>query len=154
VFDISDQELDGIETGIPGSLRRQRPGLGSMPIATGEEDDSAPPAPPPASAPIVPSMAPGPGADADVRRGAGRALVVVTLGLVGGGLVGGAFGAAAGVVGVGAIRNLLRTKDTWSDSDPAVRVEAGKSATMAIFGLGIAGMLGYHAYKKHEEHET
>jgi hypothetical protein len=98
--------------------------------------------------PVAPMpVAPGP-SDAALRRGAGRALVLTGIGLVGGGLVGGAFGAAAGVVLMGALRNLNRTRTTWSHPDPAERSEAGKSATMGIFGLGVAAMLGYQAYKR------
>lgn len=152
MFEISDQELDGIESGKVPEARQRRTASAGMPMAgmggLGEEEGAPSPGPAPTMAPIVRPQA---ADDSALRRGAGRALAVATVGLVGGALVGGAFGAASGVIAVGAVRNLMRTKETWNHPDPAVRSEAGKSATMAIFGLGIAGMLGYQAYKKKEE---
>ena len=91
-------------------------------------------------------MLPPPG-DSALRRGAAKSLLFATAGLVVGGLVAGPLGAAAGVSAVGAVRNTLRAKDGWAHPDPEVRAEAGKSATMAIFGLGITGMLGYYAWQ-------
>lgn len=89
--------------------------------------------------------------DQALTAGAGRALVFVTLGLVGGAIVGGAWGAASGVALVGATRNLVRVKNLWGSPRPDDRSEAGKSATLGIFGLGIAGLLGYQAYKSKSE---
>jgi len=67
--------------------------------------------------------------------------------------VAGPLGAAAGIVGVGAVRNTVRAKNGWADPDPEVRAEAGKSATMAIFGIGIAGMLSYYAWQHRDEYD-
>lgn len=80
-------------------------------------------------------------------------LLWATGGLIVGGLVAGPLGAAAGIVGVGAARNTVRAKNGWADPNPEVRAEAGKSATMAIFGIGIAGMLGYYAWQHRDDYE-
>lgn len=117
----------------------------------GGDDPGAAPAPQPS--PLAPPVGPAPAVvppgptDNAAASGAGKALLWVTGGLVIGALVGGSMGAAAGVVGVGAARNVVRVKALWNSPNPTDRSEAGKSATMAIFGLGIAGMLGYHAYQ-------
>jgi len=92
-----------------------------------------------------------PRGDTALRRGAATGLLFASAGLLAGGLVAGPLGAAAGVVAVGAVRNTLRAKDGWAHPDPEMRAEAGKSATMAIFGLGIAGMLSYYAWQHRYE---
>ncbi len=141
MFDISDEDLDGIEAkGRPD----EAPSQGYRPFG-----DQTPPSPS-SGAPVVPvepvsPVLPPPG-DGALRRGAARGLLLCAAGLLVGGLVGGAYGAGAGVVGAGAIRNILRAKNDWSNPDPELRAEAAKSATMSIFGLGIAAMLGYHAW--------
>jgi len=116
-------------------------------------------APEPAPMPLAPvrpegpsPLAPPPG-DSALRRGAAKGLLWATAGLVAGGLVAGPLGAAAGIVGVGAVRNTVRAKNGWADPDPEVRAEAGKSATMAIFGIGIAGMLSYYAWQHRDEYD-
>lgn len=142
MFDISDEDLDGIEA---KSRTDEEPYQGYRPFG-----DQTPPSPGPRVSvvpvePVSPVLPP-PG-DGALRRGAARGLLLCAGGLLVGGLVGGAYGAGAGVVGAGAIRNILRAKNDWSNPDPETRTEAAKSATMAIFGLGIAGMLGYHAWQ-------
>lgn len=109
---------------------------------------------PPAPAPVVPirpempsPVLPPPG-DSALRRGAARGFLMATGGLVAGTLALGPIGGAAGLVAVGVVRNTLRAKEGWSDPNPGIRSEAGKSATMAIFGIGIAGMLGYYAWQR------
>jgi hypothetical protein len=97
-------------------------------------------------------LGPPPG-DTALRRGAAMGLLWASAGLLAGGLVAGPLGAAAGIVSVGAIRNTVRAKTGWADPNPLVRSEAGKSATMAIFGIGIAGMLGYYAWQHRDEAE-
>jgi hypothetical protein len=146
VFTITDQEMDGLEARTRGE---DEPSGQYNPMGQPE------PGPAPALVPVHPEgpspVAPPPG-DTALRRGAAKGLLWATAGLVAGGLVAGPLGAAAGVVGVGAIRNTLRAKSGWADPDPEIRAEAGKSATMAIFGLGIAGMLGYYAWQRHDEY--
>lgn len=142
VFDISDEDLDGIEA---KGREEEAPYSGFRPIG----DPNAPsPVPRAAAVPVEPGspVLPPPG-DGALRRGAARGLLLCAGGLLVGGLVGGPYGAGAGVVGAGAIRNILRAKNDWSNPDPEARAEAAKSATMSIFGLGIAAMLGYHAWQ-------
>ena len=105
-----------------------------------------PPMRPEGPSPMLP-----PQGDSALRRGAGKGLLFASAGLLVGGLVAGPLGAAAGVVAVGAVRNTLRAKDGWAHPDPEIRAEAGKSATMAIFGIGITGMLGYYAWQHRDE---
>ena len=162
MFNISDRELEGIEA---KSSRREEPARAYMPIpgyGFGDDSSSDPsmPAAPPVAAPAAmpspvvvapPVSAPSSGS---VASGAGKALLLVTAGLVAGAIAAGAWGAAAGVATAGAARNLARTKQLWNSPDPNDRSEAGKSATMGIFGLGIAGMIGYHAYKIRSKEES
>lgn len=149
MFSITDQEMDGLES--RDARRREEDG------PAGSYNPFGQPEPPPPSPGIVPlgpegpsPIGPPPG-DTALRRGATAALLWASAGLLAGGLVAGPLGAAAGVVGVGAIRNTVRAKGGWADPDPRVRAEAGKSATMAIFGIGITGMLGYYAWQHRGE---
>lgn len=116
-----------------------------------------PPQPSPAAEPSYtpePSMAPGqalgavgPGlSGGHVRRGAGVALVLVTGGMVAGGLLGGPAGAFAGLSYVGASRNALRAHRLWGSGLTGERAEAGHSAVMAAVGFAIGGYLTYRAY--------
>lgn len=151
MFNVSDHELDGMEARSKGpaepvAYSRIPYGADDLaPIGPGGQPPLPGPLPGPAPMPLPPM--PGDGA---LALGAGKALVYVSAGLVVGALAGGAWGAGAGVALVGALRNLVRTKATWSSDSSEERAEAGKSATMAIFGLGLAGMLGYQAYKQKE----
>jgi hypothetical protein len=151
VFNLSDRELDGLESRAkPAESEGYRPipmSYGSSPFGDDDGSGSPVPAAVPAAPPLPAPVPLPPAPDGSVASGAGKALIFVTLGLVVGAVAGGAWGAATGVVGVGAIRNLGRTKALWNSQNPGDRSEAGKSATMGIFGLGIAGMLGYQAYK-------
>jgi len=153
VFDISDQELDGIEaraSGHAGEPVAFRP-MGDTVLQTdsggsgGGGNGTA--EPPPMTMAPVPQPLP-----SELRRdtalGAGKAMVYVTLGMVVGAVAGGAYGAATGVVAVGALRNLSRVRDLWSSSSPEDRIEAGKSTTLGLFGLGASAFLGYQAYKE------
>lgn len=83
------------------------------------------------------------------RRSAGIGIVLAGLGAGAGAYFGGAYGAGAGLLLVGAGRNILRAKRTWGSSDHS---EAVKSGTMALFGLGIGGWLAYKAWEG-REHE-
>lgn len=142
VFTIDEATIAGLEA---------RAGIGQAP-----EPESSDPATPPAPGPLAPhpdrpSPPTQPRGDVALRGGAVKGLLMATAGLVVGGLVGGPLGAAAGVAGVGALRNSWRAKDGWADPDPEIRAEAGKSATMAIFGYGISGMLIYQAWKEDDD---
>ena len=143
MFDVSDEDLDGLEerSRAPEGPRAFEPFLG--------ESAEAPPQPAASSAPLAPVPAPSlaPAPATAPSSGAGRALIFATGGLIAGALVGGAWGAAAGVVGVGAVRNLARVRALWQSPVEAERAEATKSATIGIVGVGLAGTLGYQAYK-------
>jgi hypothetical protein len=146
VFTITDQEMDGLEArhggndDPPGQYNPVgEPEPGPMPLVPVRPEGPSPVAPP--------------AGDTALRRGAAKGLLWATAGLVAGGLVAGPLGAAAGVVGVGAVRNTVRAKNGWADPNPEIRAEAGKSATMAIFGIGIAGMLGYYAWQHRDDYD-
>lgn len=147
MFDITDDAIAGLEA--KGRREEEPQGYAYTPYGAAE-----PPSPGPSSPPVVPSpgmpIVPGNVGDSALRRGAAKGLLLCTAGLVVGGLVAGPFGAGAGVVGVGALRNIMRAKDGWAAADPEARAEAAKSVTMAIFGLGIAGMLGYQAWQRRD----
>lgn len=121
-------------------------------------EPGAAPMPDPVPGPSIPmpssAMAtmPFPGAPStSVRMGAAKALVGVTVGMLIGAWVAGPRGAGAGVAVVGTLLNANRARTGWSAADPELRVEAGKSATMAVFGAGIAGMLLYQEWKARNE---
>jgi len=83
--------------------------------------------------------------DAAMQRGAGIAVVMAGAGLAAGWLLGGAWGAGAGFIFVGAARNGWRAKELWPSANPADREEAAKSATMAVVGGVIGAYLAYRA---------
>jgi hypothetical protein len=89
--------------------------------------------------------------DAAVRRGAGVALVLAGTGLAAGWLLGGAWGAGAGFILVGAARNGWRAQELWPSANPAEREEAAKSATMAVVGGVIGAYLAYRATRSSRE---
>lgn len=84
---------------------------------------------------------------ANTGKGAGIGLLLVALGGGAGALIGGAWGAAAGILGMGSVRNAHRATKLWSSSNPDEQKEAGMSATTAGFGLLATGFLVYQAYK-------
>ncbi len=86
--------------------------------------------------------------DPSIRRGAGLTVIGCGVSALVGAVVRGPLGAAAGVVGFGAARNTMRAKALWTSSLEADRVEAGKSATLAVFGFGATGLLLYHAFSE------
>ncbi len=86
--------------------------------------------------------------DPSIRRGAGLTVIGCGVAALVGAVVRGPLGAAAGVVGFGAARNTMRAKALWASPSDADRVEAGKSATLAVFGFGATGLLLYHAFSE------
>lgn len=84
------------------------------------------------------------------RRSAAVTFLVAAAGTGAGYALGGAYGAGAGLLAVGATRNMLRAKSFWRKSD-AEHAEAVKSGTMALFGFGIGGFLAYKAYQSKGE---
>ena len=148
MFNITDQEMDGLEA---RSQREDGPTGYDNPFGQSEPPGPLPPLVP--VHPESPSPVSPPSGDGALRRGAAHGLLWATGGLIVGGLVAGPLGAAAGVISIGAVRNTLRAKNGWADPNPELRAEAGKSATMAIFGIGIAGMLGYYAWQQRYDDE-
>ena len=148
MFEVSDQELDGLEDRAQGggpARAYQSIGDDQVPIGPGGV-----PQPTPSPSPMPTPPGPITGRRFPAASGAGKALVFVTLGMVGGAIAGGAWGAGAGVALAGALRNVARVKECWGSPTETDRSEAGKSATMAFFGLGLAAVLGYQAYKARE----
>ena len=80
------------------------------------------------------------------RTGAGVGILLAGVATAAGAYVGGAYGAGAGLLLMGATRNLYRVKQLWSGA-ATDREEAMKSGTMALFGLGIGGWPAYKAYE-------
>lgn len=111
------------------------------PTAVGQEDPSAAP-----SAAIVP-QGPGPLTAPSARRAAGVSLLIAAGGAAVGAMVGGVWGAGAGLLAAGALRNGARAKKLWGSADQTERDEAASSVTMAIVGGASAGYLGYRAYQ-------
>ncbi len=107
-------------------------------------------------APVRPGAAPAPrpaqvafeATKSSTRTDVGVSMVWLGIGAVAGAAVMGPLGAASGALLVGAARNGYRAYLGWSGSDPATRQEATKSATVALFGAGISGMLAFAAMKK------
>jgi hypothetical protein len=150
VFDIDDASLEELEFGANGGDQ----GTPTMP-EPGAPMPPGPAMPMPAQAAPMPGggalVMPASNGDSSIRMGAAKALVGVTAAMLLGAWVAGPRGAAAGVSLVGTLRNANRARKTFTDPNPEVRVEAGKSATMAVFGLGITGMLLYHEWKARNE---
>lgn len=102
------------------------------------------------AAPLAPALAPAPNGAAAARRGAGMGVLLATGGLLAGAVLGGAWGAGAGLLLVGAFRNASRARRFWGDPAPGQRHEAAKSATLAVFGAGVGSYLAYRAYQVKE----
>ena len=114
-----------------------------------EEMPAAPapaPAPEPPSAPALTMID-----ERTARRRAGVSFLMAAAGGIGGAIVGGAWGAGAGVLFMGALRNGWRAQTGWGSGDEATRNEAAKSATMAAIGVAAGGFLAYQAYKARED---
>jgi len=76
--------------------------------------------------------------------------MVAAAGAAAGAAFGGPLGCAAGIAGVGALRNLYRSQGLGS-SDPIEQGAAAKSLAIALVGGGIAGYLVYKVATK-EKH--
>jgi len=101
--------------------------------ATETVEPIAPPAAAPLPAPIDPSA----------RTGAGVAILMAGAGAITGWLVGGGWGAGAGLLLMGAARNGYKARSLWS----ADRAEAAKRLTMAVAGGAGGGYMAYRAMK-------
>jgi hypothetical protein len=77
------------------------------------------------------------------RAGLGFLLAIGTAGA--GAALAGPWGAGAGLLLIGASRNVLRAHQLWSS--PESRAEAGRSGTVALVGFGVGGYCAYRAYQ-------
>ncbi len=81
------------------------------------------------------------------------ALVTSVLGAIGGFVVlGNLWGAGAGALGAGAVRNGARAFREWRTAGNTP--EASKSALVSVLGLAAAGWLGYNARQDREKRST
>lgn len=113
----------------------------TAPVAPPPPVDVVPPEPYPS--PLVPS--PPPAVPPSARQSAGVGVLLAVAGTSVGYLLGGLRGAGAGLLLIGATRNTLRASRGWTDPDPAVRRDAGTSASLALFGVLVGGYLAYSA---------
>lgn len=104
----------------------------------GTEQPQAPQGPPP----VVP---PQQVTSYTSRTDAAVGLVWAGLGTAAGAWLLGPLGALAGLAAVGSVRNGVRAAQNWKSASQSDRQEATKSATVSLFGAGIAGMLAYTA---------
>lgn len=104
-------------------------------------------APPPPAAPPLPAPATTPSAAPGLRTRAGLALIGAAAATAVGAWLGGGYGAGAGLLLYGGGRNALRARAAWigTPPDPAGGTRA---ATLALFGLGVGGYLGYRAFTR------
>jgi hypothetical protein len=124
-----------------GNQYPQRPSAVGQDAGESNIVEPAPPAPPPSSVLWAPSA----------RRAAGFSLLIAAAGTAIGATFGGLWGAGAGLLGAGALRNAARARKHWGSEDAAAREEAASSATMAVVGGAASAYLGYRAYQDREE---
>jgi hypothetical protein len=97
-------------------------------------------------------QAPAPIVATNAQRSAALSVLLAGAGGIVGAITGGLWGAGAGVLLGGAVRNAWRAQSGWSAADEATRNEAAKSATMGAIGLAAGGFLAYQAYtSKHKK---
>ncbi len=105
-----------------------------------------PPLPSPTARPLAPTRR---GAPVAARAKAGLGVLAAAAGAGIGGVLGGPWGAAAGLAGVGTLRNLYRAQGIAS-SDPVEQSDAARSVALALVGGAIAAYLGYKAFSTKE----
>lgn len=81
-------------------------------------------------------------------RGAGVSVLFAGAGVAVGYALGQWWGAGAGLLIAGAIRNGARAKKLWADPTEEGREEAASSATMSVVGGGAGAYLAYRAYQE------
>ena len=120
-----------------------------------DEFSAVPLAPPPSETPApkasplarTVAVAVAPRVPSGDRARAGLGLVAAAAGTAAGAIFGGRSGAAIGLVGVGAIRNLFRAQHLGSN-DAALRGDATRSAALCVVGFGVVGYLVYRILKE------
>ncbi len=111
----------------------------------------AQPAPEQRQAPVAPQMMPmrpvaGPSrAPFAVRAKAGFGLIAAAAGAGAGAVLAGPGGAAVGLIGVGALRNLYRAQGL-SSPDPEAKGDAAKALALCLVGTALAGYVGYRLW--------
>lgn len=80
-------------------------------------------------------------------RAAGVSVLVAAVGIGVGAFFGRWWGAGAGLLAAGALRNAARARSLWGSADAMEREEASSSATVALLGGAGAGYLAYRAYR-------
>lgn len=89
-----------------------------------------------------------PSAPPSAARGAGVTLLMAVGGASAGAALGGGWGACAGLLLMGALRNGARARKLWGSADPAQQQESAASATMALVGGAAGAYMGYRAYRE------
>ena len=84
------------------------------------------------------------------RAKAGLGLIAAAAGAGAGAVLGGPGGAAVGLIGVGALRNLYRVQGL-SSPDPEVKADAARSLAICLVGGALAGYLGYKIWSKESD---
>lgn len=102
-------------------------------VGAGQEQPHQPPVPATSSGIEVTAPAP-PAAASPSQSGAGVGLLLAGTGVGLGLALGGIWGAIAGLLYAGSLRNTVRAARTWSDPSPQIRDEAVRSATVGVFG--------------------
>lgn len=91
------------------------------------------------------SVAGPPRAPFAARAKAGFGLIAAAAGAGAGAVLAGPGGAAVGLIGVGALRNLYRAQGL-SSPDPEVKHDAARSVALFLVGGALAGYLGYKVF--------
>lgn len=86
------------------------------------------------------------------RAKAGLGLMVAAAGAGAGAVLGGPGGAAVGLIGMGALRNLYRAQGL-SSPDPQVKGDAARSLAICVVGFALAGYLGYKIWHSSKDDE-
>ena len=129
------------------------PSLSDYLVSTPEPQPASGPVAPehlqvrPSAGPLVAPVAVAPTDAGMARRNAGLTLIGAALATGAGAWFGGGFGAGAGLLLFGGMRNALRARSAWASSPPNL-AEGTRSATLALFGLGVGGYFGYRAYTR------
>ena len=84
------------------------------------------------------------------RAKAGLGLIAAAAGAGAGAVLAGPGGAAVGLIGVGALRNLYRAQGL-SSPDPEVKHDAARAVALFLVGGALAGYLGYKVFTSNKD---